>query len=77
VYYKDQEIKDNLEESVNVLRKALKEDEELYYGYQANIAMAFVDEVGSSDLVIDHNDLHEIANTSAINFLNTLIGDTR
>lgn len=58
--------------------KELRKDEELYYGYQSNIAMAFVDayhyyKEKNNKKYINRNDLHMIANNAASNFLNLLI----
>ena len=60
-----------LKNAVNKLRKSLKEDDELYYGYQSNIAMAFYDE--AIDKGISRKKLHEISNNAAKNFINLLI----
>lgn len=58
----------------------IKEDKELYYAYQANIAMAFKDEYhrfkkkkGKS---LNNADIHEIANNSAKYFLDLLLKAT-
>ena len=58
----------------------IKEDKELYYTYQANIAMAFKDEYhrfkkkkGKS---LNYDDIHNIANNSAKYFLDLLLKDT-
>jgi len=58
--------------------KELKEDKELYYGYQANIAMAFMDtyryyKKNNNKKYINNNDLHIISNDAAKKFLNLLI----
>ena len=62
------------------LFKALREDEELYYAYQANIAMAFYDEYyrakKTKPYYLNREDIHEIANNAAKNFLNLLIKET-
>lgn len=71
-------INSDVPNAVNSLTKALKEDKEFFYAYQANIAMQFKDEfhriAGKPGEVIHVNsdDVHEIANTAAINFLNLL-----
>ena len=62
----------DISEAVKVLTDAIRNDKELYYSYQANIAMSFWD-------VYIHNtqtkyknkkrDIHEIANTAAKKFL--------
>jgi len=62
-----------IEEAVKVLTTALKEDERLREGYKANIAMAFKDEYARKKIdknYVNSNDLHEIANQAADNFLN-------
>ena len=61
-----------LKNAVEVLIKHLKNDPAYRYSWQANIAMAFVDEYDRSA-----NDRHikEIANDAAIQFLNNLTRD--
>jgi len=62
-----------IEEAVKVLTTALKEDGGLREGYKANIAMAFKDEYSRKKIdknYVNSNDLHEIANQAADNFLN-------
>lgn len=64
---------------IEELQKALKEDKELYYAYQANIAMAFQDEFWRTCTshehlaLMDKETLHGIANQAAKNFLDLLI----
>lgn len=69
---------------IQELIKNLKEDKELYYAYQANIAMAFKDEFNKAYEKQDNKgaiiqleglDIHEIANQAAKNFLDLLIQD--
>lgn len=72
-------IPTELSRALDVLCKALKEDEELYYGYQANIAVQFQDEMRKYEekykiQPISHEGLHTISNEAAKNFLNLLIG---
>ena len=63
-----------INDAVNTLCKNLREDKELYYGYQANIAMSFLDEAQRTlGEDIDYDLYHEIANNAAKNFLNILI----
>ena len=68
-------------EAVAHLAAELKRDPDLYYSYQANIAMAFKDEfhrqAGQPGEVkhVNSDDIHEIANQAAKNFLNLLISD--
>jgi len=59
---------------IKKLVEALKNDEELYYAYQANIAVQFQDEYASNPKKYkNRQDIHEIANNAAKNFLNLLI----
>ena len=64
-------------EAVEILCKALREDHELYYAYQANIAMAFKNEFNRNfedeSIYISTEKLHKISNQAAKNFLNLLI----
>lgn len=56
--------------------KKIREDKELYYAYQSNIAMAFKDEyhrARKDKAYIGSIAIHEIANKAAKNFLNLLI----
>jgi hypothetical protein len=72
-------MSDNLgiKKEVDVLRKALKEDEGYYISWQANIAMAFKDEydkiMNELNTQYNHDIIHLIANRAAKNFLNLLI----
>jgi hypothetical protein len=60
--------------AVKILSTALKNDEDYYYSYQANIAMAFKDEYDRNNKKYkNRKDIHDIANQAAINFLNLLI----
>lgn len=79
-YYKGID-KPSLEEAIEVLCNALREDTSegsYYYSWQANIAMAFYDAV-QEDLVdgeegsINDKKLVEYSNEAAKNFLNLLI----
>ena len=59
---------------IEKLKKALKEDKELYYAYQSNIAMAFYDEYRRCEKKYKNiEDIHRIANNAAKNFLDLLI----
>ena len=67
-------------QAIDQLIKALKEDEGYYYGWQANIAMAFQDEYRTQMEILEHPftleaqvSIHQIANNAAKNFLNQLI----
>ena len=68
-----------LQEAIEVLQKHLKEDKSegsYYYSWQANIAMAFVDEVDRNFTEIKSktsNGIIETANQAAKNFLDLLI----
>ena len=70
------------EEAIKVVTEEIKNDPELYYAFQANIAMAFKDEYARNEVRDAHDrlegfeptlDIHEIANTAAKNFLDLLI----
>ena len=70
--------KTKIEKAVKTLSKALRNDSELFYAYQANIAMQFKDqyavkrkEKGYSYMNTD--DVHEVANDAAKSFLALLI----
>ena len=63
---------------IKKLRKALAEDKELYYAYQANIAMAFMDTYDQAIMkkggkYLNRAERHEVANDAAKHFLNLLI----
>lgn len=68
-----------IKKSVDTLCEALRNDAELYYAYQSNIAMSFKDEfhriAGKPGEVVHVNsdEVHEIANQAAKIFLNLLI----
>ena len=67
-------MENNLKEAVDTLCKALKEDEDYYRSWSANIAMAFYDEVVMNPAhYIDELNWQEIANKAADNFLKQLI----
>ena len=61
----------DIKKEMDVVCSALREDKELYYGWQSNIAMAFVDEFNKKHP--DGLSMHEIANQAAKNFLDLLI----
>ena len=66
-----------LEDAVKTLIEHLKEDEELFYGYQSNIAMAFYDAYyNDKKKYKNKEDIHRIANDAAINFLNIFTLDS-
>jgi len=53
--------------------KMLKEDPEMYQGYQANIAMAFYDEYRQTGNNLSYEKVLSVANRAANNFLKNLI----
>jgi len=64
------------EKAVKNLCSALKKDKDYYYSWQANIAMAFKDEhyrQKSKKSYMNQEDIHNVANEAAKNFLNLLI----
>lgn len=66
-----------LEDGVRRLQIALSEDRDLYYAYQSNIAMSFVDEVSrsmSTNYPGFDASIRRIANRAAKDFLNIFIG---
>lgn len=66
----------NLSKAVKTLSKALRNDPDLFYGYQANIAMQFKDEYSKmrkKKKYLNSKDIHEISNVAAASFLNLLI----
>jgi len=74
-----------LKQAMRVLQKHLREDKSegsYYYSWQANIAMAFVDNYRWEENKSDYGDImrevpyeviHKVANEAAKNFLNLLI----
>ena len=72
-----------LEEAIKVLQKHLSEDKSegsYYHSWVCNIAMAFkdvanpkIEDAHISEYEITKEDIHEIANQAAINFLDLLI----
>ncbi len=72
IAYKDiPEYKENLSDTVKLLTKALTEDPDFRMGYQANIAMAFVDACkdGIDFENVPYDTLHQAANNAADRFL--------
>lgn len=72
----------SIAEAVGKLGFELSRDEGLYYGYQSNIAMSFVDELvhEAKPLTYSHEELvaiNDIANRAAKRFLNLLIEDSQ
>ncbi len=68
-----------VKEAVQTLVKALKEDEGYRIGWQANIAMAFVDEharrIEKVGEPLSNGEIHAVANEAANHFLNVLCMD--
>lgn len=63
---------------IKKLQKALKNDKELYYAWQANIAMAFYDNFyqykrGRKKKTLNETDIHTISNNAATYFLDLFI----
>lgn len=65
-----------IKQAIETLIKAIKEDEEYRRTWQANIAMAFKDEMAKWEfgtrIDMHKDDLHEVANKAANNFLDVL-----
>lgn len=71
-------MKMKLKKAVKTLSKSLRKDKDLYYAYQSNIAMQFKDEYSKKRKrknydYLNNDDIHDIANDAAKNFLNLLI----
>ena len=63
-----------IKKAVEKLQKALNKDKDYYHSWQANIAMAFYDEYRRRPKkYINRQELLEISNNAAKNFLNLLI----
>ena len=67
-----------LQESIKELVRHLNDDEDYFYAWQSNIAMAFKDKyyftrLGKNKRTMSNEDIHEIANQAAINFLKLLM----
>lgn len=61
------------QDAVKKVMSEIRKDKELYYAFQANIAMSFVDEnrrLGSRD---SYKKVHLMANQAAKNFLDMFI----
>lgn len=61
------------EKALDVVRKKIKEDPELYFVYQANMAMSFHDEAVRQKSRDSREKLRLIGNEAAKNFLNLLV----
>lgn len=65
-------MKNNIEIALKLLKEEMK-DEDYRRSWQANIAMAFYDQYFWNEQEYkNHNDIHDIANKAADNFLNLL-----
>jgi len=61
-------------DALTIVRKHLKEDEDLFHSYKANIAMAFKDQYYRNEKKYkNRGDIHMIANVAASNFLDLLV----
>jgi len=65
----------DIKKEFDVVAKALREDESFYYGWQSNIAMAFVDVLTNAGY--DFPDRNILANRAAKNFLDLLIKEKK
>ena len=71
-----------IQRAVKILIKELKKDKGFYYSWQSNIAMAFKDhhynyKKRKNKRWLNQQDIHEIANESAKNFLNLLMKEKK
>jgi hypothetical protein len=71
-------MKTKLEKAVKTLSKKLRKDPELFYAYQASIAMQFYDEYSRRRKeknydYLNNSEINEIANDAAYAFLSLLI----
>lgn len=66
---------------MKVITDAIKNDEGYRIGWQANIAMSFVDEfrrtLDENSDVISYEMLHDISNRAANNFIDLLIRESK
>ena len=60
--------------ALKIVTETIKEYDDLYYGYQSNIAMACYDAIRKKGVYIPHEVLHEACNNAAKNFLNSWTG---
>jgi hypothetical protein len=61
-------------DAIKIVRKHLKEDENLYHTYKSNIAMSFKDQYDRNTKKYKNmQDIHMIANVAASKFLDLLI----
>ncbi len=64
----------NLGDAINRICEEIKNDEGYRIGWEANIAMAFIDAFDFSGHKHDNKVVHEVANKAAAAFLDQLIG---
>ncbi|MCP3685393.1 MAG: hypothetical protein GY861_22305 [bacterium] len=62
-------VETEVEKAVRILTKAIKEDPDFYYSYQANIAVAFQDEAERQNSEDPFEKIYSISNEAAKNFL--------
>jgi len=75
-FEKESNHKNSVEHAIKIVQNALRTDEGYRIGWQANIAMAFKDEYSRNRLKYKtKQDIHNIANTAADDFLNILCSD--
>lgn len=72
---------ESIKSELKQVTEQLNSDRALFYSWQSNIAMAFVDECGrhkkkSKLKYLSNSDIHLCANNAAINFLNQLIKES-
>ena len=64
-------IPEEIKSPILKVTEQIKNDPELYYAYQANIAVQFQDEFARNKKQYkNRQDIHEISNKAAKNFLN-------
>ncbi len=67
-----------MQKELKIVTETINNDRELFYAYQSNIAMSFVDACAnmkkkSKKKYLSSKEIHEAANEAAINFLNLWI----
>ena len=63
-----------IKKELAIVVKALRDDKDLYYAWQSNIAMSFIDGFNRKHPKSSNSlSIHEIANQAAKNFLDSLI----
>ena len=61
-----------LADAMAVLKEAFLTDDDYRLGWQANVAMAFYDEAIRCDIGVSHDELHNLSNKAAENFIKLL-----